>query len=571
MSSVYLHQEVIRDLVVTTPTVRKEALDRLLRVAHLRNLFEGLKQVKIRDYESSISDTYASLEDTVSTIAKTYEKELADDADRARSLGVKEKELSPAGLRARVEKALARLQEAAQEAETELAEIETPATPAETRSFLKSLKEATKRIRTENPPSRSRSDLDKKKQLIERALSLYEIELEALKAKKSQKQDFERKFGTLERILQERERLEIEENKLKEELGRVNRRVHVVTETISYLEGLEDKTGPSPCPACEQTIVPEKILERLRAWQEEFAGRTRSTQKEAQEITQKMNALSQNEKTLRALIEQDIPEAERAVQKAVASLLEALGSKVERDEDLVAVARKRLNSIEDDLDKIEGIDREAEAIESIANVLKRKEKIRDLEQVRQSPEWKALDRARDRLNEKLEQIQKVKDAVSEILRERSEARITETRDEVRTIYRKLVERPDFEWLEIDPETYDVYAVSDAGTEREKVLTFFNQGDMNCAALSIFLALGSAARQEDGPGFIMMDDPSQSLDSTQKLRFARLLGDLSEQKQILLSTMDQELLEFLKQEITKKKKIYTFGQWDPRTGPRICAE
>ncbi len=119
---------------------------------------------------------------------------------------------------------------------------------------------------------------------------------------------------------------------------------------------------------------------------------------------------------------------------------------------------------------------------------------------------------------------------------------------------------------IDPEDHDVYAVSDE--DKEKLITFFNQGDMNCAALSIFLALGGSSARDSGAGFLILDDPSQSLDSEQKRKLAALIDRVAADRQVVLATMDEELLKALQDEVSKAKRVYRFGEWDPVKGPSI---
>jgi len=93
--------------------------------------------------------------------------------------------------------------------------------------------------------------------------------------------------------------------------------------------------------------------------------------------------------------------------------------------------------------------------------------------------------------------------------------------------------------------------------------------MNCAALTLFLALGSAGSEAGtGASFFLFDDPSQSLDPEQKRRFVSLLEEVAEHRQILLATMDPELFEQARSGISRKKKVYTFGRWDPDRGPSI---
>ena len=62
--------------------------------------------------------------------------------------------------------------------------------------------------------------------------------------------------------------------------------------------------------------------------------------------------------------------------------------------------------------------------------------------------------------------------------------------------------------------------------------------MNCAALSIFLSLSSML--DRGPKFVVLDDPSQSLDLDHKKSLLEVLGDLSHENQIIIATQDTEL-------------------------------
>jgi len=88
MSSAYLHQEVIRDLLVTTPSVRKAALDCLLGVSDLRNLFEAFKAIKVKSYETGVDEVYADLENDISLKASSYKEQLRDLKEEGERLGL---------------------------------------------------------------------------------------------------------------------------------------------------------------------------------------------------------------------------------------------------------------------------------------------------------------------------------------------------------------------------------------------------------------------------------------------------------------------------------------------------
>src|SRR4030095_11517942 len=62
MSWVHLHQEVINALVVEEPSARKNALDRLLGLAELRNFADGLKKSGVRDHLKETERIFAEIE-----------------------------------------------------------------------------------------------------------------------------------------------------------------------------------------------------------------------------------------------------------------------------------------------------------------------------------------------------------------------------------------------------------------------------------------------------------------------------------------------------------------------------
>ena len=73
------------------------------------------------------------------------------------------------------------------------------------------------------------------------------------------------------------------------------------------------------------------------------------------------------------------------------------------------------------------------------------------------------------------------------------------------------------------------------------------------------------------GFILMDDPSQSLDSQQEERLIKVIDEISERKQIIISTMDKGFKQLSKENIKKKKKVITVSDWTPDNGPQFSEE
>ena len=92
--------------------------------------------------------------------------------------------------------------------------------------------------------------------------------------------------------------------------------------------------------------------------------------------------------------------------------------------------------------------------------------------------------------------------------------------------------------------------------------------MNALALSIFLGMAYLMGADQSCGFIMLDDPSQSLGSGHKGKLVEVINEVLNNRMVILSTMDKELQDFIISRITKNKTQYIFDNWTPAHGPEI---
>ena len=99
-----------------------------------------------------------------------------------------------------------------------------------------------------------------------------------------------------------------------------------------------------------------------------------------------------------------------------------------------------------------------------------------------------------------------------------------------------------------------------------VQTRFSNAQMNAVALSLFLSMSS--RLQSNLGLILLDDPSQSMDKAHKEALSKLLGEILEERQILVATQDTEFKQCLEKSLnTDKTSIYKLQGWNIK-GPEI---
>jgi hypothetical protein len=96
----------------------------------------------------------------------------------------------------------------------------------------------------------------------------------------------------------------------------------------------------------------------------------------------------------------------------------------------------------------------------------------------------------------------------------------------------------------------------------------SQGDLNALALAIFLGLAATEGGRGAFGFVMLDDPSQSLGTEHKKALVRVLDGIAKHKPIILATMDAELRDLLFAGLAREKQEYVFGDWTVENGPTL---
>lgn len=579
MSLVYLHQEVIRDIVVSEPSVRSAALDRLLGASDLRALFESLKRIRTKDYERRTAEIYLELERELKARSRSYEERIEDLRKEGIEKGLKGEDFTADMLVELSVKATDLLGSLIRKASIDVPEVRPLDDPGSYEGFEREAKEVVRRLRSENPGVVSQRELIDLRERLNTAVSEYENKVQALEELRREKAELE-KEGHLVALRARKDEYAARRKGIEKQLKKINARHPVVLATIDYLSDLEDKRSRIPCPACEQEILPEGLLERLRAVQEEMGEEGKALGQESKDLFGKIRKLEEDIGKLEELVERKIPKTEEETNSLRERLGELLGITITDVHDVRKLVRDKLAEIEKRLEEarkvlehynkdIHSVEEALEQMSLIHGVLEAERKIDDIRAISSSLKWKSMDEARNRLNRMLDAVDKSREAVQAVIEKKVRERLEEAEGRIREYYRILVERPDFESITIDPEDNEVYASSDG--EVEKVVSFFNQGDMNCAALSIFLALGGGASHEYGPSFIILDDPSQSLDAKQKKRLAYLIDKVSSERQVLLATMDRELLEALEEEVARAKVIYRLGKWNPRSGPSIVRE
>ncbi len=576
MASVYLHQEVIRDILVTEPRVREEALSRLLGTSGLRSLQEAFKGSKRKEVEGRIDATYQKLSDLLERESDRRKRSADEARTELAKKGLAKKDCGFEGFRAQCEAVLEKLVGVAGRAGVETGELAAPATLEGYVAFRNKVNAEIDRLRSSTPLAASQKELVDQRTRLERLKSEFgsrqadvdglQSELDSLIAETGGEDALVARIGELEESASEtRKRMELADD-----------RFLIWKDTLSYLEKIEDKRATTDCPACGQPIVPAELLEALQRQEQACSGEVTELQEAKGKLEGEASELRGKLERLAGLRDAKVPDARQKAKAGAAEIAAALGREISEQDDPVAFVEKRLTEIQRELENlnkqmqqynelVRAVEGALETAGMIREVVRAERQAEKIEQIPGSPLWQELDRQRDAVFNMLDALDKVAQAVNEVAQDAKRSKLAGSQETIAEYYGGLVQRPDFDSIEVDTDKGEVFATRDG--ERKSLVTFFNQGDMNCAALSIFLALGGG-RSGAGPAFVILDDPSQSLDADQKVRLANLLDRVSEGCQVVLATMDEQLLSACRTCMTKRKNVFEFGDWHPIAGPSI---
>jgi len=240
-------------------------------------------------------------------------------------------------------------------------------------------------------------------------------------------------------------------------------------------------------------------------------------------------------------------------------LLSLLDREVKKAEDsLAAIDRKGVEELRTKL----------ETISELINYHVLAEAIKDLEaeMPRKESELKSVE-------ECLRNLEEVELSLNEIRR----AAMLEQQDWVADILPKiqsslaesfncLTSHPLFSKLSImveDIRGKNVYwiAVSTEDGTKSYVQTKFSTAQLNATALAIFLTMSRYLAHN--LGFIVMDDPSQSMDDAHKRSLAKFLADEINHRQVIIATQDKEFTSYLSKLTPRRLKVLDVEAGNPR--------
>ena len=275
----------------------------------------------------------------------------------------------------------------------------------------------------------------------------------------------------------------------------------------------------------------------------------------------------------RRKIELESIERKLSVFLDVEKKLQQLTGSHSKVQELLTRIEPRKKELEDNANRMAELGQKATAIreaialmKSIIGFLTKKDEVEKMEKIMLPGILKKI----GTLEPKLKKMQDLGTAIGDIHRASIStqeklmgATLGTLHKDINKMYSRLVPHPHFGKLELVPQevrgkyVYRILAKSKDGKDQTYVQTRFSLAQMNIAAIALFLAIGRRVPM----GFLVFDDPSQSLDLAHKKGLADVLSEVGAEQQILVATQDEELQKELRRTKQRTKaQIVQLESW-----------
>jgi DNA repair protein SbcC/Rad50 len=576
LTTVYQHQEAIRAVLTQEPKERNDAIDRLLGLAVYRNLLDALDRAKTTDRHKSLRQKFEQFEGRLQTALATREHDLEAMRFEAAQAGILDTQQSAAGGLAAAQSVARQLEEFAQEAGLTALPLPLPAEWTGLSGFETAARKRIAAFRGELPAVRQQHDLFQKQTSLLHWKAKWETTLESGDSVGRTVRELDKQHGSQQTVTHELIRIDETITAEQERLRSANRQAALVREVIGFLEANGPSASADSCPVCRQSAP--GLLPALRAeWENGLRQevQTMSTALEQLQLRKKLLAkVAERYAGLNRLLEQAIEERSRLRQEAAI----LLAIPIQDTDDPLALVDRHLADIQGRVQAIQSaiaekvarladIERELDSVRRIREILLREEKSRFLDQMQATPEYLELERLRDRAACWLDDVAAIQGAIGITAQEEAHSKLAAAEEIIDGYFRQLSRHPAIQRIRLqvsEVRQRNHYSITDG--EGQDLTPILSQGDLNALALAIFLGLASAAGAGTSFGFVMLDDPSQSLGSEHKKALVDILDVVGREKHIVVATMDAEFRELLVKGLTRNKQEYVFGNWSVETGP-----
>ena len=576
--SVYLHQEAIRSLITEEARFRDEAVDRLLGLEKARDILGSIPITKIRTELERLTQQRdkltAKLEGVIEHIGSEVKKAVSD----ALKEGFSEDQLTMAEVELLIGELRSEISGLSVGIKLELPEFEAELTTASVTRMLAKAKTFLRESRTKTIEVTGIDSLTKKQSELKQYKTEYNRLATDLNTRREQIIAIEKVYGdetAIEEVINLSKGVIADLEKKRETL---DANLKLAKDALFFFEDLALTT----CPVCGQPITPGNVRKHLeQTIQTAGHGQTNQIYQSIDSERKKIKDIEGKRFELRSQTEQ-VLSLSSELKKLLADVGKVIGTKIEPtdfenaiDSELASLGSRMIaagTAYRDRTSTINNIEAKIEKVKSVNNVLTKREEFgaADLRYREESEEGKGVTESIQKMEEFKIQLETLVEILNEVQSSLATKSISETQDEIVKLYAKLQAHPYYNKLSIEvgtknvagiqKNTYLIKAVNPGENRDTYVSARFSAGQMNCAALAIFLSL--ARTSTTGVDFVMLDDPSQNLDKVHTRNLSDLLAQFAKDRQVIISSQDENLIGDMNSSLKKNVEFTEihFHEW-----------
>lgn len=580
LTTVYQHQEAIRYILTQEPKDRNDAIDRLLGLSDYRNILSGIDAAGLNRMQNELDNSFQGFKERIEVALRTRERDLQDKRRDAIEMGVEKNYINERGALVIAKTVKDELTKFASETGLTLRDLPLPDNWKELKhKFLDVMDKEITRFRSEMPDVKREKELHNKKSQIISLQSEYDTKNRKLKTIKEEFDKFIKEHGNEEKLNNTKSDIEKQLAAKEKEMKEVNAKGKTIDDAIGYLR--MEGVNKNICPVCGKEY-PDLLSHLEQEWDKKYKDQMGTIKDEIEKLRkekEKVESLLKKEKELT----NDFERAKKDIIEVNKKIGELLNKEITEKDDPFVLLNKELEGIDHELnlskdsiksrqEKLNDIQAKVAIINQIVDILNLEEKKKIVEEVMQTEEYKLIEEQKDKMAELVNNVNKIKEAINRVSFEDAKNKIASAGKRISDLFCKITSNPAVREIElsvnVDSRTgKNNYEFKDQ--DGKDLIPVLSQGDLNALALSIFLGLSESLNNQFG--FIMLDDPSQSLGSDYKEKFIEILDAIAGSRTVIISTMDKELQDSLEKNLTKAKRKYNFTGWSPQTGPEVKEE
>jgi hypothetical protein len=383
---------------------------------------------------------------------------------------------------------------------------------------------------------------------------------------------------SVEQVNEELSVLKTEVAKIDMEMNEVAKNATVLDDALAFFQN-RSVGEQLACPLCGETTrtveewrshiqkeIEIKNLAPLQAQKQELAKRRATLEKARDEKVALQSKVSDEKVKLLA---------------SVAEIEKAISRTISQTEDPVAILGTEISTLDQALLSMQG---QVEAINSSFDAFQQalldldrfqrigraQQEMTKIEAISENDAYKQLKTLRADAEQYAEDVDLLIEGLKIVVTTEAQQRLVTVQKSISDTFTNLTNRPDFPGLKVSASGEGYIIELTNKSDVTKAVPILNHADINCAALSIFLALAGNAQISHRLGIVILDDPSQSLDKICKQNLCTVLTRLCDSRQVIVATADTELRSAVR-DMHKNKVSYTLSDWTPTGGPVIEPE